>query len=89
MENRIQTQSSLTLENRNTLSLTGIKKIKSTEPNQVIAILDTSTIIILGQNLSVQNVSLTEGILEINGQISQIKYTQTQSKRFSIKNIFR
>jgi len=79
----------LNLVNRNALALTGIKKIKTTEPSQIVAILDTCTVVITGQNLSVQNVSISNGNMEVTGQVNSIKYTQTHSRRFSIRNIFR
>lgn len=85
----LNTKSSLSLTNRNILSLSGVKKVRSTEPTQVIAILDTSQIIIAGANLSVQNVNIQTGILELSGQISSIKYTNSSARKFSIKNMFK
>lgn len=85
----LNTKSSLSLTNRNMLSLSGVKKVRSTEPTQVIAILDTSQIIIAGANLSVQNVNIQTGILELSGQISSIKYTNSSARKFSIKNMFK
>lgn len=83
------TKSNLTLTGRNAISLTGVKKVRSTEPAQVVALLDNCGIIIQGTNLSVQNVNIPSGILELVGQINSIKYTGGMSRKFSLKNIFK
>ena len=79
----------LTLKNRTDLSLTGIKKVRSTEPNQVIAVIDNGNIIIHGSNLSVQQLDIKEGTLNIEGIVNSIKYTNQVSKSFSFKNMFK
>ncbi|MCL2846233.1 MAG: hypothetical protein FWE38_00920 [Firmicutes bacterium] len=79
----------LTLANRSLLTLTGIKKIKSSEPGQVVAALENCMIVITGSNLSVQSASVKEGNLEISGMVTSIKYTNTVKKGFSIRNMFR
>jgi len=87
MENT--TKSNLTLTNRNELSLTGIKKVKSTEPAMIVANLDNGSIIINGSNLSVQSLDLKQGTLEVTGEVNSIKYTNQVSKSFSVKNMFK
>ncbi|MCL2850777.1 MAG: sporulation protein YabP [Firmicutes bacterium] len=83
------TKSNLTLENRNNLVITGIKKIKATEPTQIIANLENVVIYVTGSNLSVQNLNIKEGILELTGLINGIKYTTVQTRKVSFKNLFR
>jgi sporulation protein YabP len=82
-------ETTLSLQNRELLVTTGIKKVLTTEPTQIVARLDNTTLVIMGQNLSVQNLSVREGVLEVVGIVTQIKYTNTHSKRFSLRNIFR
>ena len=79
----------LVLKNRNNLSLTGIKKIKTAEPNQVVAVLENSSIVINGTNLSVQNVSVANGLLELTGAINGIKFVNSTQTKFSVKNMFK
>jgi len=83
------TKSNLTLENRNTMQVTGIKKIKTTEATQVIASLENCQIVISGTGLSVQALSVKEGVLELTGLITGIRYTNNQTKKFSVKNMFK
>ena len=83
------TKSVLSLDNRNLLSLTGVKKIRSAEPAQVVAVLDNCQIIIQGANLSVQNVNIPSGVLELSGQVNSIKYSGAAQRKFSFKNMFK
>ena len=80
---------SLSLENREVLNITGIKRVRTTEPNSIIADLENCLIIISGSNMSVQSLSIDNGTLDITGLINSIKYTTNHSKRFSIKNLFK
>jgi len=82
-------KTNLTLESRNQLSITGVKKVKTTEPNQVVAALEDCMVVITGVNLSVENLSVKEGLLELTGLVTSIRYTNNHSKRFSVRNIFR
>jgi len=83
------TKSNLVLNNRNQLNLTGIKKVKSTEPSTIIADLDNGSIVINGSGLSVQRLDIKEGLLELTGTVNNIKYTNQVSKGFSLKNMFK
>lgn len=89
MEKTTPTKSNLTLNNRSELSITGVTKVKTTEHNQIVAALDNSLIVITGSNLSVQNLSIREGLLELTGNIDGIRYTNSHSKKFSVKNMFK
>ena len=89
MEQNNNTKSNLTITGRTGFSLSGVKKVRSAEPAQVIAVLDTCQIIIAGSNLSVQNVNIPSGILELTGTINSIKYTGGTGRKFSLKNMFK
>ena len=88
MENT-NSKMSLNLTNRNHLVINGVKKVKSSEPAGVIAVLDNCMIIITGQNLSVENLNVSSGNLEIKGSVSSIKFSNSVGKRFSLKGIFK
>ena len=81
--------SDLTLLGRKSLSLTGVKKVKSSEVSQVVAILADCTIVISGSNLAVENVSISQGTLDVTGMVTGIKYVQTVARKVSFKNIFK
>ena len=83
------TKSDLTVMARNTLTLTGVKKIKSTEPASVVAQLDNCTIVINGSGLSVESASIQTGELELKGIITSVRWLKTQNKKWSVKNMFK
>ena len=85
------TKSNLSLTGRTAFSLSGVKKVRSAEPSQVVALLDNCQIVISGVNLNVQNVSIPSGILELTGLVNLIRYTGAggAARKFSLKNIFR
>ena len=82
-------KSTLSLTNRQQLEMTGIKKVRSTEPSVIIAEMDNGNIIISGTNLSVEHLDLKEGSLFVNGLVNSIKYSNQVSKGFSVKNMFK
>jgi hypothetical protein len=84
------TDSDLTLSGRIKLSVTGVKKIKSSEPTQIVLILSNCAMVIGGTNLYIVTASISTGEIEILGRIDNIKYTGTAEKqKFSIKNMFK
>jgi len=87
----VNTKSNITITGRSALSLSGVKKIRSAEPSQVVAVLDNCQIVIQGTNLNVQNVNIPSGILELTGTINSIRYTGAggMARKFSFKNMFR
>ncbi len=83
-------KSDLTLLNRNQLNVTGVKKIKSSEPEQIVLILPDSALVICGANLSVASASIQTGEVSISGLVKSLRYTGVNNKRkFSFKNMFR
>jgi len=82
-------KSDLILNSRTELKLTGVKKIKSSEPSQVIILLDDGGVFISGSDLSVERLDLKEGVIELKGTVNSIKYTNQVAKKFSFKNAFR
>ena len=86
MENE---KSDLTLLNRSELHITGVKKIKSSEPEQIVLILQNTALVIGGTNLFVVAASMQTGEVEIGGLVRSLRYTGVTDKRkFSFKNMF-
>ena len=77
------------LQNRQRLELTGIKKVRSTEPSLIIAEIQDGQIVINGNGLSVESLDIKEGNLVAVGLVNSIKYTNNVSKSFSFKNMFK
>jgi len=87
MENE---KSDLTLLNRRELTITGVKKIKSSEPEQIVLLLSNVGLVISGTDLFVISASMQSGDVSIGGLIKSMRYTGVSEKRkFSFKNMFR
>ena len=87
MENE---KSDLTLLNRRELNVTGVKKIKSSEPEQIVLLLHNAGLVIGGTDLFVVSASIQSGEVAIGGLIKSLRYTGVADKRkFSLKNMFR
>lgn len=87
MENE---KSDLTLLNRRELNITGVKKIRSSEPEQIVLLLHNVGLIIGGTDLFVIAASMQTGEVSIGGLIKSLRYTGVSEKRkFSLKNMFR
>jgi sporulation protein YabP len=79
----------LNLAKRTALAITGIKKVKSSEPNCIIAVLENSMLVITGAGLSVNQLNIADGTLSVTGTVNSVKYSNSVSKKFSFKNIFK
>ena len=83
-------ESLLTLENRKLLKLTGVEKIFETNENKLQLKVAGSNLFIFGLSLSVEKLDVNSGILEISGEINELKYSeQNLSKTNFIKKIFK
>ena len=80
----------MTLLNRRELSITGVKKIKSSEPEQIVLLLQNVGLVIGGTDLFVVSASMQTGEVSIGGLVKSLRYTGVTDKRkFSFKNMFR
>jgi len=74
--------STLTLVNRENLSLSGITEILSSSETEIIARLNQDKVNIQGNNLRITKLDVTTGIIETTGTVNSIRYN-------SNKNIFK
>ena len=95
MENNIKNEklfsnSTIVIENRGILKITGVEKIFETNENKIVLKVCGSTLNILGLNLSVEKLDVNSGNLELIGKIDEIKYSDKNSNKTNlIKRIFK
>jgi len=77
----------LVCENCQSLTLTGVEKADNATPTHFSCLTCGKTLSITGKNLSVKKLDIAEGIVELNGEIEDIKYSITKPKL--IKRLFR
>ncbi|MFU0824384.1 sporulation protein YabP [Clostridium sp.] len=80
-ENIENQKSSLVLENRNRLTLTGVVEVINFDDKTIT--LDTSlgTLTIRGQELKMQKLDVQNGDVAIIGRVNSCVYTTTESKK--------
>ena len=77
-------QSSVIINNRSVISLTGIDEVVSFDTETVILIGCGDTMTIDGQDLNITKLSLDSGEVVIEGRIDGLFYTQAKQQRRGI-----
>jgi sporulation protein YabP len=70
------------------MSITGINKVITSTENSICVIVNGQTVNIEGEKLSVTKLDLENGILDVEGTITAIKYAKAKQKENFIKRIF-
>jgi len=74
-------------ENFNNLTITGVEKADNATPTHFSCVVAGKTMNIFGKDLSVKKLDITEGIVELNGNIEEIKYSLAKPKL--LKRLFK
>ncbi|HIW85753.1 MAG TPA: sporulation protein YabP [Candidatus Eubacterium faecipullorum] len=77
---------SLRLENRSSLTLSGVTDMGAFDEENVTAYTDYGCLSVSGSNLHVEELNVAKGILELSGEITAMVYSSKTSKE---KNIFK
>lgn len=85
--NKKFTESIVTIQNRNQLSLSGVEKVVSMSDNQICLVACSSPLCVSGSGLTVQKLDVDNGILKITGTINALKYDNKKENFF--KRIFK
>jgi len=75
----------ITMENRERLKVTGVNDVESFNEDIIIVSTELGKLIIKGSNLKVNNLSLENSELLIEGLINYIEYTNKRNKRSLLK----
>lgn len=77
------------MDNRNSLSMTGISKVTSIDPDLVLLVTEQGKLKIIGENMQATNLDLDKGILDLTGNINSMIYSGDKEGAFSIKGLFK
>lgn len=80
--------SKLTLVNQNQLSLTGVNKVLTSTENIIMLLVNNQNVIIEGNKLTVKKLDVENGILEAEGIVTAIKYSNNKKKDSIFKRVF-
>ncbi len=86
---RLPARSLVTIENREKISVTGIKQVDSFDETEVCARLENSTVAIYGQGLHISRLDLDNGILVVDGFITGVEYSDTNAKSGLFERLFK
>ena len=71
----------LTLDDRAQLSLTGVTEVERFDENEIIMNTSAGTLIIRGEELHIEKLSLDGGDVNVCGQISSLSYEAQRSDK--------
>ena len=71
----------VTIENQNRIEVTEVKSLEAFDEEAILANLENGGLIIKGENLTVENLDVDQGVLVAKGKILTISYVKAREKR--------
>lgn len=81
MDENLNPVGNLILENRKSLSVTGVSETESFDELCVVLLTSCGRLIIRGNGLHIQNLSVSSGDASITGRIDSVCYTENGKKK--------
>lgn len=78
----------LTLQQRNSLTMTGVTEVVSFDENAVIVHTDLGTLTVQGQQLQLKTLSVEGGQVAVEGNISSLQYQEPRQKGGWARRLF-
>jgi sporulation protein YabP len=78
----------LMMQNRSSLSITGIRDVVSFDENQVILDTDMGLLTIKGKELHVSRLTLEKGEVDVDGTADSLVYSSNEAYRKSGESLF-
>ena len=78
----------LTLEERGKLFVTGVDEVESFDENTVVMTTDLGTLVVQGENLHIESLSLEGGELKVTGEVDSLSYEQRQDTGGFLRRLF-
>ncbi|HCX77999.1 MAG TPA: sporulation protein YabP [Firmicutes bacterium] len=84
------TEHKLVLLNQEQMDLSGISRVESFNPEEILLETSLGLLTIKGEGLDMHNLNLERGVVEIAGLVTEIRYSErTAGKRSILEKIFR
>lgn len=77
------------LENRNNLTLSGIKKVENFDEDNIVLITEMGELTIKGENLHISKMDVDLGDMKIDGKIVGLVYNENIKGTSVIKRLFK
>lgn len=88
-ENNDRSPHMVTLEDRSHLMVTGVSDVDSFDGTNVVAYTDFGQLTIRGDNLNIKSLSVESGVLDVEGIVTALIYTENRPRESFVKRLFR
>ena len=78
----------LTLDQRGSLTMTGVTEVISFDENAVVVRTDLGTLTVLGQQLQLKTLSVEGGHIAVEGHISSLQYEEPRQPGGWVRRLF-
>ncbi len=92
MVNKVGKGHRLVMENREQIALTGVQKVQSFDPKEIVLETELGILSIKGDQLGIKMLNLEEGMVDLQGHVSALIYhrnTSEGSRQGFLNKIFR
>lgn len=79
----------LTIDNRNSMSMTGVAKVISIDQDLVLLVTENGKLKITGKNMQASTLDIDKGILELTGSFNSMVYSGEKEGALSLKSLFK
>ena len=80
MVNKVGKGHHLVMENREQIALTGIQKVQSFDPKEIVLETELGILSIKGDQLGIKTLNLEEGMVDLQGHVSAFIYHRNTSE---------
>lgn len=81
MEKSKEKMHRLAMDNRELLSLSGVSKVQSFDPKEILLETIQGNLSIKGEKLAIKHLDLKEGLVEVEGQVDALIYPRHSGSR--------
>ena len=77
------------LKDRKLLSVTGVKDVNAFTEESVILTLETSSLVVRGENLHISKLDLESGEVDVDGKVNSLQYIKENQDKSFLKRLLR
>lgn len=89
LRRQASSRSSVSIENRERITLSGIVRVDSFDEGEVCARCESSGVAVYGQNLHISRLDLDNGVMVVDGFIGGVEYSDAEAKGGIFSKLFK
>ena len=82
-------ENQIILKDRKYMSVTGVKDVNAFTEENIVLTLETSSLIVKGENLHISKLDLESGNVILDGKVNSLQYIKEVSDKSFIKRLLR